>query len=326
MTNLKAVAQLWNLNTSSVTNMNGMFGCCKNLASLEVRQRTFDTSKVIDMTFMFWGCQSLTRLDLAGFTFKSGVTTVKMLANCSALKTLYLPAAGTYHEKAFEGVGTATEPCTLVYPITFRPMPIDLYDGCYKWYGGFFIDSRKPYAWLSEDGSTLSFHNDDSLARRPTVKFFDIYITGNEDKISADPAWQADATVDKLKIKKVVIAPSFKQTGPITCYKWFYNMHFLESISGLDNIRTDLVQNMEKMFHNCSCLTELDLSDWNTKKVTNTTGMFMNCYKLKYLNLSNFNFTQNSQYMFHLNYSLRTLVVSASAHTTSAVCSIVVAD
>lgn len=314
MTNLKSVSNLGNLNTSSVTNMNGMFGCCKNLTSLEVRQSTFDTSKVTDMTFMFWGCQSLPRLDLKGFTFKEGVKTNGMLANCSALETLYLPASGTYADNAFSGVGSVESPCTVEYPITFRPMPIELYDGCYKWLGGFFIDSRKPYAWLSQDGTTLSFHNDDSLARRPTVKFFDIYITGNEDKISTKPDWQNRIPVEEIrKIEKVVFAPSFKQTRPITCYYWFFEMRALKDIVGIDNLRTDLVQNMEGMFRDCPSLTELDLTSWNTQKVTNTTRMFMNCYRMKTLNLSNFNFTQNSRWMFSLNYGLRTLIVSASA-------------
>ena len=314
MANLTAVSQIWYLNTSSVTNMNGMFGACKSLTALEVRNSTFDTSKVTDMTFMFWGCQSLTRLDLGGFTFKSGVATGKMVASCSALQFLNLPSSGTYATNAFEEVGTVTEPCTLAYPISFRPMPIDLYEGCYKWNGGFFIDSRKPYAWLSEDGTTLYFQNDDSLARRPTVKFFDIYITGDEDKISRSPMWQNLSSSELSAIKKVVIAPSFNQTRPITCYSWFKNMNYLESITGLDNIRTNLVQNMESMFHNCTRLTELDLSAWNTEKVTNTKSMFMNCYKMKSLNLSNFTFTQNSEYMFHLCYSLRTLIVSGSAN------------
>ena len=314
MANLTAVSQIWYLNTSSVTNMNGMFGACKSLTAIEVRNSTFDTSKVTDMTFMFWGCQSLTRLDLGGFTFKSGVATGKMVASCSALQFLNLPSSGTYATNAFEEVGTVTEPCTLAYPISFRPMPIDLYEGCYKWNGGFFIDSRKPYAWLSEDGTTLYFQNDDSLARRPTVKFFDIYITGDEDKISRSPMWQNLSSSELSAIRKVVIAPSFNQTRPITCYSWFKNMNYLESITGLDNIRTNLVQNMESMFHNCTRLTELDLSAWNTEKVTNTKSMFMNCYKMKSLNLSNFTFTQNSQYMFHLCYSLRTLIVSGSAN------------
>lgn len=314
MTNLKSVSNLWNLNTSSVTNMNGMFGCCKNLASLEVRQNNFDTSKVTDMTFMFWGCQSIPRLDLKGFTFKEGVKTNGLLTNCSALQLLYLPASGTYADNAFSGVGTVESPCTLEYPITFRPMPIDLYDGCYKWLGGFFIDSRKPYAWLSQDGTTLSFHNDDSLSRRPTVKFFDIYITGNEDKISVKPDWQKQIPVEELrKIEKVVFAPSFKQTRPISCYYWFYEMRALKDIVGIENLRTDLVQNMESMFRLCLNLTELDLTSWNTQKVTNTTRMFMECYRMKTLNLSNFNFTQNSRWMFHLNFGLRTLIVSASA-------------
>jgi surface protein len=38
---------------------------------------------------------------------------------------------------------------------------------------------------------------------------------------------------------------------------------------------------MQEMFYNCSKLTELDLSSWNTSRVTNMTNMFRGCSKLK---------------------------------------------
>ena len=55
------------------------------------------------------------------------------------------------------------------------------------------------------------------------------------------------------------------------------------------------------MFSNCSSLTSLNLSNFNTNNVTNMSGMFYNCSSLTSLNLSNFNTNNvtNMSYMFN---------------------------
>ena len=54
---------------------------------------------------------------------------------------------------------------------------------------------------------------------------------------------------------------------------------------------------MNHMFDNCSSLTSLDLSNFNTNYVTNMSYMFYNCSSLTSLNLSNFN-TNNVKSLF----------------------------
>ena len=75
--------------TSNVTMMVAMFGNCTALESLDLS--SFDTSKVTTMYFMFSGCTSLTSLDL-GDSFDTGnVTTMQgMFYGCSALESLDL--------------------------------------------------------------------------------------------------------------------------------------------------------------------------------------------------------------------------------------------
>ena len=46
---------------------------------------------------------------------------------------------------------------------------------------------------------------------------------------------------------------------------------------------------MYKMFHYCSSLEELNLSNFNTNNVTDMERMLEECSSLKTLNLSNFN-------------------------------------
>ena len=46
---------------------------------------------------------------------------------------------------------------------------------------------------------------------------------------------------------------------------------------------------MSNMFYNCSSLSSIDLSNFNTNNVTNMVYMFKGCKSLSSLNLSNFN-------------------------------------
>ena len=50
------------------------------------------------------------------------------------------------------------------------------------------------------------------------------------------------------------------------------------------------------LFQNCKSITNLNLSNFNTRKVTNMSSMFCYCYSLTNLNLENFN-TKNIAHM-----------------------------
>ena len=84
-----------------------------------------------------------------------------------------------------------------------------------------------------------------------------------------------------------------------------------KSITNLDlsNFNTKNVTNMSHMFGGCNSLTNLNLFNFNTQKVTNMHRMFLCCYLLRNLNLSTFN-TQNvtdMSFMFGGCYSLTNL-------------------
>ncbi|MBR1454485.1 MAG: InlB B-repeat-containing protein, partial [Lachnospiraceae bacterium] len=66
-----------------------------------------------------------------------------------------------------------------------------------------------------------------------------------------------------------------------------FNLDEVETLTGLDNLKTDKVENMEFMF--ADLLTEtLDISTWDTSNVTNMSGMFEGCENVKVLNLGSF--------------------------------------
>ena len=66
----------------------------------------------------------------------------------------------------------------------------------------------------------------------------------------------------------------------------FYECSSLTSIN-LSNFNTQNVTNMSHMFCDCYSLTNLDLSNFNTQHVTNMSHMFSGCSSLTNLNLSN---------------------------------------
>ena len=67
----------------------------------------------------------------------------------------------------------------------------------------------------------------------------------------------------------------------------FSNCSRLTSID-LSGWNTSKVTDMGSMFYYCSGLTSIDLSGWNTSKVTDMDGMFYNCTYLRSIDLSSF--------------------------------------
>ena len=92
-------------------------------------------------------------------------------------------------------------------------------------------------------------------------------------------------------IENIVFEESFKTYAPTSLREFFKGCETLETISGLEYLNTAKVTDMGNMFHGCSSLTSLDLTNFNTAKVTEMDRMFLTS-----LDLTNFN-TANVEYM-----------------------------
>ena len=110
-------------------------------------------------------------------------------------------------------------------------------------------------------------------------EFCELYL--NEEKISFCFKKKFDkADIFKLKIKcKQLLSNT-------NCM--FGNCSSLTSLN-LSNFNTNNVTNMYGMFYDCSSLTSLNLSNFNTNNVTDMKSMFSHCSSLTSLNLSTFN-------------------------------------
>lgn len=163
------------------------------------------------------------------------------------------------------------------------------------------VRAQEAYAVLSEDGTTFSFYYDNNKYSKGGT----VYELKHDQE---DPEWY-NLTGD---VESVTFDSSFAKVRPVTTSRWFYGMHKLKTIKGIENLNTEEVTDMREMFYYCSSLTSLDVSNFDTQNVKNMSGMF-SCSSLTSLNVSNFN-TQNvtdMSEMFFWCASLTSLDVSS---------------
>ena len=100
------------------------------------------------------------------------------------------------------------------------------------------------------------------------------------------PEWYSDGS--NAKVTKVVFDPSFADARPTYCENWFQAMARLTSIEGIENLNTERVTSMWRMFEGCSSLTSLDVSHFDTRNVKSMAFMFYDCTSLTSLDVSHF--------------------------------------
>ena len=176
------------------------------------------------------------------------------------------------------------------------------------------IIPTKNEAYAVYNDGTLTFYFDKEKDSREGSAF-----GLNSD--GTDPAWFSV----RNDVSKVVFNASFVDARPTTTYQWFDGMSTLTEIEGMEYLNTSDVTNMAYMFHNCSALTNIDVSHFNTSKVRDMShmfdyiyqvtsldlrsfdtsncedmsNMFRNCFKLSKLDVSSFN-TKNVTTMSHM--------------------------
>ena len=290
MRNLESIIGIYNLNTSEVTRMDGMFYRCYQLTALNLG--SFNTSKVTDISDMF--------------------------RSCSALQTIYVGDGWEMTDMALAISRNVFKECTSLVGsqgTTYDAAHVDAdyahIDGGTSNPGYLSEFAPEAYTVFNWDNTTLTFYYDNYRSSRPGSPY-DLNEGEN------DTGWDTDYT--KNYVTQVVFDPSFAAARPTTTYDWFYGMMNLESITGMEYLNTSEVTNMAFMFSNCEKLASLDLSHFNTSKVTSMKGMFYLCKELTNLDMSSFNTSQvtNINDMFASCRKLQTIYVS-NGWTTDAV-------
>ena len=157
------------------------------------------------------------------------------------------------------------------------------------------VTTRSPYAVLSSDSLTVTFFYDDQKTAR-----------GGIDINNGSLNWPYSI------VTTAVFDASFADYRPISTEYWFYDCSSLTSILGIENLKTDNVTNMSRMFASCNSLTTIDVSGFKTDHTTEMGGMFEGCSSLTTIDVSGFN-TENVTgmgWMFAGCSSLTTIDVS----------------
>lgn len=249
--NVTTITGLENINTKNVTSMENMFLRCERLTSLDLS--SFDTRNVQNMDAMFSCCYNLETI-LVGDKWNIA----KVTSDDDGLEEYGLTSSTFSGDNKLRG-GKGT-----LYDYEKQNYNYAVIDGGEKnpglltKKGAPALIGIQPYGVFNNGTLTLYYddkHNANSIALLQWSK------------VAKD-------------VKKVVFDKSFANYKPKTTSCWFENFVALSEIAGIENLNTEEVFDMTKMFRNCMSLTTLDLSRFDTKNVYRLEAMFANCINL----------------------------------------------
>ena len=282
----------------SVKNLSGMFYGCSSLTSLDLSN--FKAGDVMDMSYMFYDCTSLISLDLSSFNTKRVTNMKQMFWFCENLKSIFVGNEWTT-ENVTDGSGMFLFCSKLVggsgtrFDYKHTNHTYAHLDGGVS-NPGYFRDKNlpdppEPYAVLSDNNTVLTFYYDNQMEAR-----------------GGTPQRSSHAS----EVINVVFDDSFAGCWWLTSTEnLFYEYKNLRNIIGIENLKTDNVTSMSRMFYGCSSLTSLDLSNFNTTNVTSMYNMFYGCSSLKSIFVGNEWTTDNVTYSDIMFYGCSKLVGSS---------------
>ena len=283
---LKQIEGIENLNTENVTNMKFMFKGCSSLTSLDVTH--FNTGNVTSMSGMFDGCSGLISLDVTNFNTANVTDMSKMFFCCYKLKEIYVSDKFVTDDVISSGY-MFMRCLSLSGDINWNSVKVS--DKTYaKTAGGYFRDKaydNRP--WVKYADGTLTFR----CGYKKTLGENEYELNSGENQ----PKWNTPNN----NINLVVFNASFANARPKSCYAWFQGFENLKQIKGIENLNTENVTSMKRMFSNCSNLAELDVTNFNTANVTDMNYMFSNCRNLTTIYVSDEFVITN---ITHKNYNL----------------------
>ena len=240
---LTSIVGLEKVDTSDVTNMQGMFYCAPTLTSLNLSN--FNTSKVTDMSLMFAESLSgVTNLDLSSFT----------TTNVSNFSKMFFDAGVKNINVSSFNTSAATDMSFMFCDFTGRASgtleTIDL-----------------------SHFNTASVTNMAHMISAPNVSTINVSSFNTANVTNFEGLFWG---MEKL----TTINVSNFDTSAATNMKYmFWGCKGLTTLS-LTNFNTSSVTTIENMFEECNHLTTLDLSTFNTSNVTEMKEMFKNCSAL----------------------------------------------
>ena len=268
--------------TRNVKNFHGLFSASSGFQSIDVS--SFDTGNATDMVAMFQGCSGLTSLNLMNFNTENVTDMYQMFYNCKSLQAIYCQDTWNPNTSSKLMFGLCT---SLKGGLGFE-YDSNCTTAAYANPGerGYFT-TKEPYALLSDNNTKLTFYYGEKPADGMSVGPF---------TIANDRGWYNYSS----KIATVEFNSSMADCNTITSTRHWFSRVNMSNIEGLKYLNTENVTDMSYMFYNCSSLTSIDLSHFDTHNVKNMDYLF-GYSKLSSIDVSSFD-TENVENMEGLFY------------------------
>lgn len=228
-----------NFDTSKVKTMYGMFSNCRQLYYLDVSR--FNTASVEDMSYMFWGCNSLTKLDVSKFNTANVKNMHGMFYDCKSLKAIDVSKFNTANVENMVAMFMRCEVLESLNLKNFNTAKVTdmemMFYMCYK--------------LQSLDVSSFN--------------------TSNVTNIHSMFDW--------LKCVKKLDLRNFNTSKVVDMRTVFSGCEVLEEVN-VSSFDTRNVTDMTGMFHDLGKMNTIDISNFNTLKVESMEQMFCACPEL----------------------------------------------
>ena len=304
--------------TSQVTNMHSIFYNCSKLTQLDVSN--WDTSQVTIMRYMFYGCSSLTQLDVSNFNTSKVTDMYSMFNNCSSLTQLDVSNWDTSN-------------VVYMYNMFYKCSSLAQLDVS-NWDTSNVVYMNNMFYKCSSLNSIKTNNTNiiklgQQLPARPQDDKGVVYcddLDGIDVSSIEAKNWNiiSRMLVARYTCKVSGVVPAFNSgyqytvdetnnDGIYTVEIYSYDDFSSCSFYGKSNLLTveylkvtSKVTSMMEMFHQCSKLTQIDVSNWDTSQVTDMYQMFWYCSKLTQIDVSNWN-TSNVTKMRYAFYNCESL-------------------
>ena len=324
-------ADILNVNTKNVTNMNRMFNDCSSLVSLDLSG--FDTKNVTRMSGMFSGCSGLTSLDLSGFDTKNVTSMSGMFRGCSGLTSLDLSGFDTKNLTDMSqmfGICSGLTSLDLSGFDTRNVMSLcTMFFNCSGLtsldLSGFDTKNVRNMACMFEGCSALASLDLSGFDTKNVTNMYRMFY-GCKGLASLDLTSFDTKSVTFYGMSYMFYGcegltsldlSGFDTKNVSEIYSMFEGCRALTSLD-LSSFDTKNIVEMARMFKNCGALTSLDLSGFDTKNVRDMSSMFAGCSALTSLDLSSFDMRNVTKmgYMFDRCTNLKEIIMRGCDKTT----------
>ena len=238
--------------TSAATKMEELFKGCSNLSSISFGTG-WDTNNVTSLGGMFEGCSSLTSIDLGSFNTSNVTNMSYMFSGCSSLTTINLTGFNTSN---VTGMSYMFSDCSGLTTLDLT---------------GFDTSAATAMNSMFRGCSSLS-----------TIDGISSWNTSNVSKMNY--MFSSCSALTSLDLS------NWNTSSVRNLEGMFQGCNHLSTITGISKWKTPNLggsfnDKLKNMFKDCSALTSLDLSGWNTSDVSQMDYMFSGCSNLVTLNL-----------------------------------------